>query len=582
MITEIPAATTSPPPLPGEPCIPGLSSLQHTAGLAFLQHGDLPDMASTLLQAAGDILDVEGGLIFDLDREGQPQLLAASGSGWDLGFDPSPRISANWKDGFPQPCWNLPVSRGETLHLGLDGSDPQGLRRQFPAGIQTLLALPLQAEGVAIGAIFLFNRSTGFEPAIWADIEALGHTLALGIASIRGRQACRKAEEELRQAQKMEALGQLAAGVAHDFNNMLTVINGYASLVRKDLPESLPAHQDLGIVLEAGQKAADLARQLLAFSRRQMLQPQVLDLNSRIDALQKMLRRLIRENICFEISLGERVPYIKADPGQIEQVLMNLAINASDAMPEGGTLTISSGHKSFDRRFILEHRGARTGDYAWFSVEDTGSGIPPQDKAKIFQPFFTTKEKGKGTGLGLATVYGIVKQSGGYITLESSPGHGTRFTVYLPKTNEGPTLEESSPVEPGLCRSGKLLLVEDDAEVLKFATKALLSNGFQVVSASDVELAEELFQCHRKEIHLLVTDMVMPTLSGPLLARNLRRQNPGLPVLFLSGYGQVTFHNDFLDGEEGAFLAKPFTATGLVDKISEILSGTKQAGQSVA
>jgi len=565
------AVANGPEPFP-RPASTSFAAMLNAASLAFLQHGDLPNMAVSLLQAATDLLETDGGLIYDLTDNKEPRLLAACGNVWHCDLTPSPLVPNNWIDGFPQQCWRLPVDRGEPLLLSPDREDFQQLRRAFPTSVQSMLALPLQTDGSAIGALFLFNRRHGFSAEICGEIEAIGHTIALGIAAARDRLARQQAENELRQAQKMEALGQLAAGVAHDFNNMLTVINGYTSLVRKNLPENTSAHQDLGIVLDAGRKAAELSRQLLAFSRRQMLQPQVLDLNSRIDNLQKMLRRLIREDITFEIELADSLPYIKADPGQLEQILMNLVINARDAMPTGGRIIIRSGCREFDRSFTRLHPGSKNGHYVWFSIRDTGNGISLEDQKKIFQPFFTTKEKGKGTGLGLATVYGIVKQSGGYITVESAPNQGSCFTIYLPRTDDGPEVDLPATATPNLCRMGKLLLVEDDPEVLKFATKALLESGFQVIPAGDVELAQELFDHHHSEISLLVTDMVMPTLSGPLLARNLRRLQPDLQVLFLSGYGQVTFSSDFLSGQTGAFLAKPFTGEGLVGKVQEVLS----------
>lgn len=418
----------------------------NAATLTFLRHGDLSQMAANLLLAAQELLDTEGGLIFDLDSESHPRLLACNKGDWGRSLTPDPQTSETWLTGFPQKFWSLPLDRGEPLLLNEEDLDHQQLRNHFPESIRSLFALPLEAEGVGIGALFLFNRKGSFNTASCLETESMGHSIALAIAAARARIAQQQVETELRQAQKMEALGQLAAGVAHDFNNMLTVINGYVSLVSRQLPDEDPQQPDLATVLEAGQRAADLSRQLLAFSRRQMLQPQVLDLNERIDNLQKMLRRVIREDISFILELEQPLPYIKADTGQLEQILMNLAINARDAMPTGGTLTIRTGETEFGADFIRANPGSQPGQYVWFSISDTGTGILPADQAKIFQPFFTTKEKGKGTGLGLATVYGIVKQSGGYITVTSESGAGTQFTVYLPRTNEGPQVEGTAPL----------------------------------------------------------------------------------------------------------------------------------------
>ncbi|TYO95457.1 signal transduction histidine kinase [Geothermobacter ehrlichii] len=553
-----------------------LADLLSRATLAFLRHGDLASMAQTLLQAAHDKLLADGGLIFDFDPRGQPRLLAAIAGSWNRNLAPDPADPDAWLGGFPQPFLRLPLERGETL---LYGEPPAigTLGQPMPHTIYSMLAIPLENEGTAIGSVFLFNRPQGFNAESCRNAENLAHAIGLAIAAARERLMRQQTETELRQAQKMEALGQLAAGVAHDFNNMLTVINGYVSLVHRSLPEDDEHRQELDIALEAGRRAADLARQLLAFSRRQMLQPQVIDLNDHLDRLQKLLRRLIREDIRFQVKLTSGLPYIKVDPGQLEQILMNLVINARDAMPQGGELCISTGTRVFDPAFVKQHPGARPGHYVWFSVRDSGAGIAPEDLDRVFQPFFTTKEKGKGTGLGLATVYGIVKQSGGYITVDSQQGAGTTFTVYLPATSEGPR-DDTRPDLPAI-RSirGRILLVEDDRDVLHYATRALLAHGLEVTPAQDVQLAIDLFSDDPQGFCLLVTDMVMPTLSGPLLAKRLRRIRPDLPVLFLSGYGQVTFENDFLQGEKGAYLAKPFTSEGLVRKIGEALAA-RQAG----
>ncbi|RMF44076.1 MAG: GAF domain-containing sensor histidine kinase [Deltaproteobacteria bacterium] len=547
------------------------------AVLAFLRHGELAHMAQDLLVAACTDLQADGGLIFDIDTEGHPRLLAAISGSWLDGINPDPCQSENWLDGYPLPMFGLPLARGEILHFDRQFSNTIHGDELIPQGVGNLVGIPLEHNDQAIGSVFLFNRTTGFDEQACRCCETMANTIGLAIATARERISRHQAESELRQAQKMEALGQLAAGVAHDFNNMLTVINGYTAMAGQSLEPDHPMREGLDIALEAGKRAADLARQLLAFSRRQMLQPRVLDLDSHLDRLQKLLRRLIREDIRFTTLLAGGLPYIKADPGQLEQVLMNLVINARDAMPEGGELRLETGRRSFDRAFLAANPGSRPGDYVWFRLSDTGSGIAPEDLKRIFQPFFTTKEQGKGTGLGLATVYGIVKQSGGYITVESQIGAGTSFTVYLPATSEGPDREGSGERPVPVAGSGRILLVEDDRDVLHFATRALLSRGFEVCQAADVELAIDLFNADPQAFCILVTDMVMPTLSGPLLAKQLRRQRPDLPALFISGYGQVTFENDFLHGEKGDFLAKPFTGDGLANKILQVL-GTSQAG----
>ncbi|RME38464.1 MAG: GAF domain-containing protein, partial [Deltaproteobacteria bacterium] len=400
------------------------------AVLKYLRHGDLEEFARDLLRAVCEELQTDGGLIFDLDQEGHPRLLSALAQTWQQGMNPDPCLAQNWLEGYPAPLFDLLATRGEVLLFDRQTSvpfDPD----LVPPAVENGIGFPLEHDSQTIGGVFLLNRPEGFTPDDCRTCEMLAGTIGLAIANARERHNREQAELELRQAQKMEALGQLAAGVAHDFNNMLTVINGYTAMTAQALDANHPMREGLDIALEAGKRAADLARQLLAFSRRQMLHPVVLDLESHLERVQKLLRRLVREDIRFEIELAGNLPYVKVDPGQLEQVLMNLVINARDAMSEGGTLKLTTGQAHFDRIFLKTHPGSRPGDYVWFRLSDTGTGIAPENLARIFQPFFTTKEQGKGTGLGLATVYGIVKQSGGYITVDSQPGSGTSFTVYL-------------------------------------------------------------------------------------------------------------------------------------------------------
>ena len=379
-------------------------------------------------------------------------------------------------------------------------------------------------------------------------------------------------EEQLRQSQKLEAIGQLAGGVAHDFNNLLTAINGYSSLALQRLGDNHPVKGYLEEIKKAGDRAANLTRQLLAFGRKQMLQPLALNLNDVVADMNKMLRRLIGEHIKLTARFDPALKKIKADPGQIEQVLVNLVVNARDAMPQGGNLTIETANSEVDREYAGKHFGVKPGSYVMLAVSDTGTGMDEETQAHIFEPFFTTKEKGKGTGLGLSTVYGIVKQSGGNIWVYSEPGRGTSFKVYLPqlegasKPTEKPTVEAAAPGG-----SETILLVEDEDVVRGLARKILEQAGYKVLDARGGEEAIRLCQEHTEPIHLLLTDVVMPETSGKEIAERLTTLRPTTRVLFMSGYtDEAIVHHGILDSSV-EFIQKPFTPIALAKKVREIL-----------
>jgi PAS domain S-box-containing protein len=382
----------------------------------------------------------------------------------------------------------------------------------------------------------------------------------------------RQTEDQFRQVQKMEAIGRLAGGVAHDFNNLLTIILGYSELMLGRL-EPADTRRDLIVQIKnAGDRAASLTRQLLAFSRQQVLAPKVLDLNVVVTETEKMLRRLIGEDITLTTVLDPTLGQVKADPGQIEQVIMNLAVNARDAMPEGGNLTIETGNVELDEAYAKVHPEARAGNYVMLAVSDTGCGMDEAIKARIFEPFFTTKEAGKGTGLGLATVYGIVNQSGGSIYVYSELGRGTTFKIYLPlveakKPSAGPQ------TSPSKIPSGKetLLLVEDEGAVRAMTRHILETCGYRILEASHGAEAIQTCEQSQDPIHLLVTDVVMPGIGGRQLAETLRSKHPELKVLYLSGYTDdaVVRHGVLEAGTN--FLQKPFTPSSLAQKVREVL-----------
>jgi len=379
-------------------------------------------------------------------------------------------------------------------------------------------------------------------------------------------------EAQLRQSQKMEAIGRLAGGIAHDFNNMLTVINGFSELMLLSLPGEAPQRDSLEQIRDAGERAATLTRHLLAFSRQQVLQPRVLDLNAEVANMDTMLKRMIAEDIDLLTILSPGSTPVKADPGQIQQILMNLVVNARDAMPDGGRLTIETADVVLDTDYARRHVGVSPGRYVMLAVSDNGCGMDKQTQARIFEPFFTTKEEGKGTGLGLSTVYGIVKQSGGNIWVYSEPGRGTTFRIYLPRI-EGvaEAIEPGKAQEPLPTGSETILLAEDDAGVRKLAKTILQTHGYTVLEAAQGEDALRLSGQHEGLIHLMVTDMVMPEMSGRELAERLKPLRPNMKVLLMSGYtDKAMLHHGELDPGM-AFLQKPFTPQTLARKVREVL-----------
>ena len=395
---------------------------------------------------------------------------------------------------------------------------------------------------------------------------------ALRFASARDISERLSLEDRLRQAQKMEAIGQLAGGVAHDFNNLLTAILGYANLVSDGLSENDARRLDVQEIIKAGDRAAALTRQLLAFSRKQILQTTLVDLNALIGNTSQMLRRLIGEDIQLVTALAADLAPVRADAGQLEQIVINLAVNARDAMPDGGRLSIETSNVELDDSGAMQQVEVRPGRYVMLAVSDSGVGMDEDTKRRMFEPFFTTKEQGKGTGLGLSTVYGIVKQSEGYVWVYSEPGKGAAFKVYLPQA-EG-AAEAAGTLAPKTLASGgseKVLVVEDE-EAVRYLTRALLErSGYRVVDAANPHDAEAVFNEQTDSIDLLITDVVMPGSSGPALFKRLAERQPGLKVLYMSGYTDSTIIREGRLDTGGTFMQKPFTGDGLVRKVREVL-----------
>jgi nitrogen-specific signal transduction histidine kinase/FixJ family two-component response regulator len=378
-------------------------------------------------------------------------------------------------------------------------------------------------------------------------------------------------EEQLRQAQKMEAVGRLAGGIAHDFNNLLTAILGYSELLLDRVRAEPDLASDVEEIRRAGQRASSLTRQLLAFSRKQVLQPQLLDLNVVVAELGKMLQRVIGEDIRLHVVAAPTLGAVRADLGQIEQVLMNLAINARDAMPRGGSLTIRTEETKLPPDLARLESADATGAYAALSVADTGCGMSPEVRARIFEPFFTTKGPDKGTGLGLSTIYGIVTQSGGYITVDSERGRGTTFTVYLPVAEHvSQAAPEAAPSRDSYAGTETILLVDDEAALRSLARKVLERYGYHVLEASDGNTALKLTDQFDGRIHLLLSDIIMPGLHGPDLAQWIVARRPDVRVLYISGYPQLATDSGRM-GAHITFLQKPFNPDQLAKAVRQCL-----------
>jgi len=414
------------------------------------------------------------------------------------------------------------------------------------------------------------------EAAVAAEEEAERAEHELARAETERARADR-VEAQLRHAQQLEAIGHLAGGVAHDFNNVLAAITGYVSLLLRELPPDEPGRADLLGIQEAADRAAALTQQLLAFGRKQVMQPALVDLREVLDDTGRMLRRLIGEHIELAIRPGAMLSPVLADRGQLSQVIVNLAVNARDAMPNGGRLTIEARDAPLTEEYADTHLGVVPGPYVLVAVSDTGHGMTPEVKAHIFEPFFTTKPRGKGTGLGLSTVFGIVKQLGGYVFVYSEPGQGSSFRIYLPRA-EGAVAAGPAPVSETLVGGPEtILFVEDDPSIRQVVRRFLEMAAYTVLEAPSPRHALEIAGAYERPIDLLLTDVVMPEMSGRQLAEQLAVRRPGLPVLYMSGYtDDAVFHQGRLEGDT-AFLAKPFAPDVLLRRIREIL-GPGDAG----
>ncbi len=539
-----------------------------TLGERAIEAADLTSLLEAAVLLVSETLDVRYCKVLELQPNGKSLLLRA-GVGWREGSVGHAMVGSGTESqaGYtllrnePVISDDLPA---ETRFRGTDLLKSHGI----VSGVTVLIPTKTRPFGI-LGAHT--DRRRTFTQDDIHFLQAVAHILGTTIDRDR-------AETASRQSQRLESVGRLAGGVAHDFNNLLTAITGYSQLLLADLPPGDQKGSDLEEIIKAAMRAASLTRQLLAFSRRQVLEVKRLDLNSIVQDMEKMLRRLIGEDIELQTVLRPDLGTIRADPGQVEQVILNLVVNARDAMPKGGRLILETANVELDASYGAEHAGVQPGSYVMLATADTGVGMEKEIQSHIFEPFFTTKGPERGTGLGLATVYGIVKQSGGNIWVYSEPGRGTTFKIYFPLVVEGamvarPSGKTSSPTYG----SETVLIAEDEEAVRRLTERVLQHAGYQVLVAQQGTDALLIAQRHQGPIHLLVSDVVMPQMGGGDLARQLAATRPDLRVLFLSGYADPSIvEQGLLDGG-AAFLQKPFTTEALMRKVREALDAAKSA-----
>ena len=513
-------------------------------------------------------LAVRHSAILERRSEGTSLVLRA-GMGWSQ--DP---VNVSFVAASDDTIAGLTVrTREPTIVTDLERDDrfPGSIRLRTHYNVRSAVAVVIPGPAHPYGVLAAFDvKPRQFTHDHVHFLQAMAHVLGSAIQRER-------TESAFRQSQRLEAVGQLSGGIAHDFNNLLTAISGYSEMIRAGLPKGHALHEDVDEVLKASHRAAGLTRQLLAFSRQQVLQPRVLNLNDIIVETQKMLTRVIGEHIEVSTALEPDLGLVKADPGQIEQVLLNLCVNARDAMPEGGRITIETQNTTLDLSLARSDVADAQRPYTMLVVTDTGIGMDEDTKARIFEPFFTTKDPEKGTGLGLATVYGIVQQSGGDIWVYSEPGHGTTFKIYLPIVNEA--AQAALPVEAITPAGGTetVLLAEDDPAVRRLAKRVLESVGYTVLLSANGAEARDAAQMHDGRIDLLMTDMIMPGINGAQLAELLRQDHPDLRVLYMSGYtDSAVVRRGLVDGGS-FFLQKPFSAEGLAKKVRDVLDAKDSA-----
>ena len=509
------------------------------ATVNFLEERNLGKLCESLVSDAMRLFDGQGGMVAQLDGVGKPEPIYGNIELEDV----------------EERSLQQVISTGEAIVLSSG----------------TTVILPLRSGNDVLGAFLLKKCSGDFGTKERSELDNFVHTAVLGLQMFLTEKSNQEARDLLRHSQKMQAVGQLAGGIAHDFNNLLLAIQGYTDLVLLGVDPDSPLQEHLSQVVKAAKRASALTRQLLAYSRRQQLNPVLIDLNDTISNLMKMLRRLIGETIDLDIHPGLDLGMISADPGQIEQVLLNLVVNARDAIEGDGQVSISTKNVDLTKEQCAPYPNVKAGKFVALSVKDTGSGITNQDLSRIFEPFFTTKEVGKGTGLGLATVYGIVSQHGGFVEVTSEQGKGATFDVYLPFVSPGQTeLEEALPQ---ILQGGtETILIAEDEEMVRVLAQSILEKaGYTVLLAENGKEALDLFLSRIDDISLVILDVIMPVMGGKAAMHRIREQSPEMPFLFLSGYAANAVIEDAQNDDRMLFLAKPYRHTELLDAVRTLI-----------
>lgn len=554
----------------------------NSANLDFMEHGNLHRMAEIILETCMTITSSSLAILYEILPNGNAGILALSMTS----LDPVPGFQEVQYELLRHGQYEVPLHTSllmapviENRSIVVNSPEENHWQacscRVCSASISTFAGFPLIIGSTTIGMIGLANSENGYSHDDITDLETFSHSCALAISAARAETIRKSTLDQLRQSQKMEAIGQLAGGISHDFNNLLTVITGYSTLALQKIGSDHPAAKDIEQVINAGERATSLIRQLLAFGRRQILEPQPLNVNIFIASINKILCRLIGENITLTTQLSPDISMVLADPSQIEQIIMNLVINARDAMERGGTITIETTNRTIDSTFARKNRGAVEGDYVVISVRDTGMGMSDEVINRIFEPFFTTKAE-SGTGLGLATVYGIIKQNNGYIQVLSQVGIGTEFLVYIPRLSKAHNNKEAS-ASPLSCSypeqgEGLILVVEDDQTVLDLAAASLRSQGYDVLTARGPLDALRIFDRAGEKINLVLTDIMMPDMSGPEMVKEMRLKHPDVKLLFMSGYSEEKLNAFDYQDKHIQFMTKPFSPADLAILVQKCLS----------
>lgn len=568
-----------------------LSESITAANLRFIETGNINQMAQILVDTCMTLTNSPFGMLYEIGPDGHAGILALSLASFDSISEEAVfrdiqyeiRHHGNYILPRHHSLLFAPIIEESIIIVDTPSENrwTDCSCAVCASSFSCFAGIPLKIGTITVGMIGLANRDGGYRTSFIHELENFAQTCALTIHSARADIDRKIAQENLRQAQKMEAIGQLAGGIAHDFNNLLTVINGYSTLVLQKVAGNDQIRKEVEQILNAGERAATLVRQLLAFGRRQVLEPRQLNVNSLIASLHKILCRLIGENISLTTQLSPDIGLVKADPSQIEQIIMNLVINSRDAFDHGGSIIIETANKVLDDTFVRENKGSIPGSYIMIAVKDSGKGMSDECIARIFEPFFSTKGQGKGTGLGLATVYGIVKQSCGYIQVRSEIGIGSEFRVFLPRMEsveyEAPLASPPQTVQNSP-ESWMILIVEDEKSVLDMAAITLRSQGCTVLTASGPLEALKIFERFSDNIDLLLTDIMMPDMTGPEMAKLMRGMRPDLRIVFMSGYADGHIKASDFPGEQIPFIMKPFNPAEMTRIVHNCISRSGYSG----